>query len=128
RKRALEAYFAWVAAGRRLDVIERILALAETRLTQVRGRAAEGAIAPVDAIEAEHAVFVRREMRLGAQRALEASALRLGLFVRDDAGSPAPPSPGALPSDLELPPPIQAGQALRDRVLDCHPILGAARA
>jgi outer membrane protein, heavy metal efflux system len=129
RQRALEAYWAWVAAGRRLAVAEQLLALAEARLAQTRARAADGAIAPVDALEAENAVLARGEMRLRARRALEASALLLGLFVRDGAGAPSPPRPSALPDDLVLPLPLaEAGRVAEGLVLDCHPRLGAARA
>lgn len=128
RQHALGAYWTWVAAGRRVAVADQLLALAETRLTQTRGRADDGAIAPVDALEAENAVLARRGLRLQAQRGLEASALLLGLFHRDRAGEPAPPAPSALPTDLPLPPPIEDARVAEGAVLSCHPRLRAVRA
>lgn len=128
RQKAAEAYWKWVAAGRKLRVAEELLELATRRLDQTRARAAAGAIPEVDALEAERAVLTRQSSVIAARRGLEASALVLGLFVRDSSGDPRPPDASRLPDELPIPESIGAADVMFPAVLACHPRLRAARA
>ena len=128
RQKAAEAYWKWVAAGRKLRVAEELLELATRRLEQTRARAAAGAIPEVDALEAERAVLARQSSVIAARRGLEATALVLGLFVRDSSGDPRPPEASRLPSELPVPESIGAADVMFPAVLACHPRLRAARA
>ncbi|MCU0672528.1 MAG: TolC family protein [Myxococcota bacterium] len=128
KQKAAEAYWKWVAAGRKLRVAEELLELATRRLEQTRARAAAGAIAEVDALEAERAVLSRQSSVIAARRGLEATALVLGLFVRDSGGDPRPPSEDRLPDGLPVPDSIGAADVMFPAVLACHPRLRAARA
>ncbi len=128
KQKAAEAYWKWVAAGRKLRVAEELLELATRRLEQTQARAAAGAIAEVDALEAERAVLTRQSAVIAARRGLEATALVLGLFVRDSGGDPRPPSEDRLPDGLPVPDSIGAADVMFPAVLACHPRLRAARA
>lgn len=128
RQKAAEAYWKWVAAGRKLRVAEMLLSLATQRLEQTRARAAAGAIPEVDALEAERSVLSRQGSVISARRSLEAAALVLGLFVRDSNGDPRAPAESRLPDTLPVPESIGDAETFFPAVLACHPRLRAARA
>ncbi|MCB9601482.1 MAG: TolC family protein [Sandaracinus sp.] len=128
RQKAAEAYWKWVAAGRKLRVAEMLLELATRRLTQTRARAAAGSIAEIDALEAERSALSRQASVVSARRNVEAAALVLGLFLRDSGGDPRPPDTSRLPDELVVPDTIGDAQTVFPAVLACHPRLRAARA
>ncbi|MCB9612057.1 MAG: TolC family protein [Sandaracinus sp.] len=128
RQKAAEAYWKWVAAGRKLRVAEMLLELATRRLTQTRARAAAGSIAEIDALEAERSALSREASVVSARRNVEAAALVLGLFLRDSGGDPRPPDTSRLPEELVVPDGIGDAQTVFPAVLACHPRLRAARA
>lgn len=106
------AYYRWVAAGRTLDVMERVLALAETRAGQLTRLAQAGSVAPIEARENERAVFQRRARRVVAEQRLQQAAIQLSLFLRDASGAPRIPEradlPPAQPSDRSDPALLEA--------------------
>ncbi len=128
RQKAAEAYWKWVAAGRKLRVAEMLLSLATQRLDQTRARAAAGAIPEVNALEAERSVLSRQSSVISTRRSLEAAALVLGLFVRDSNGDPRAPAETRLPDTLPVPESIGDAETFFPAVLACHPRLRAARA
>lgn len=128
RQKATQAYWKWVAAVREREIADELLTLAEARLAAVEQRAKAGAIAPVDVLEAERSVLSRRRARVSAERSAQAAALVLGLFVRDEAGDPAPPLTRVPPAALAVPPPIGDPEAAFARVRACHPLVQDAQA
>lgn len=128
RRKALAAYWKWVAAGRQLRVATDLLELAGARRAQLERRAAAGAIPEVEVLEAERSLLSRRAKWVGARRAFEAATLELGLYLRDSRGAPVRVDAARLPADLELPAVTVDAEAAAPRAIACHPQLRAARA
>lgn len=127
RQSATDAYFAWVAAGRRASVATDLLSLAETRQRWVDARVAAGAIAEIESLEARRSVLRRRAKQISAQRSVERTALVLSLFFRDNSGVPHVAESSRLPAVLPLPPSepalaTQSADAAR-AALACNPLL-----
>jgi outer membrane protein TolC len=74
-------YWDWQVAVKQAEVQQRALIVAEDRNEQVQGRAKAGAVAPLDAIEAEQEVQRRREAAIAAQRKVEYEQYKLSLFL-----------------------------------------------
>jgi cobalt-zinc-cadmium efflux system outer membrane protein len=121
---AAAAYWGWVASGERYRVALEALELAESREGQIEAQIQAGKLPAAERLENRRAVLGRRQQLIKAQRKLEASALKLSLYLRDAAGAPVVPGPERLPARLEPPPPLQ-GDALqgRARALDLRPEL-----
>ncbi|MEO0326174.1 MAG: TolC family protein [Myxococcota bacterium] len=100
RQKATEAYGKWVAAAYELAVVEQILQLTEFRQGAVDERVGAGALAPIVQLEARRQVLSWRTKRVEAQRKFQEAALLLGLYLRADDGTPAPPSRGRAPTTL----------------------------
>lgn len=128
RQQATDAYFAWLAAGRRYGVARELLTLAESRRSWVEARAAAGAIPPVELLEAERAVLRRQSAMVSARRGTEATGFVLSLFYRTAEGTPRIPTLEALPTELPSPPELSD---LDERsivaAIDCHPRVEAMR-
>ena len=95
---ATSAYWGWVAAGRALEIAERLVALAETRQAAVRARVARGDLPPIEAIDNDRLVVRRRTTQIKAERELQKRAIKLSLFLRDAEGRPLRPGRDALPA------------------------------
>jgi outer membrane protein TolC len=85
-------YWDWQVAVKQAEVQKQILAVAEDRFAQVQGRAKAGAVALLDAIEAEQEVQRRREAAIAAQRKVEYEQYKLSLFLWEN-GEPVTPRP-----------------------------------
>jgi outer membrane protein TolC len=85
-------YWDWQVAVKQAEVQKQTLAVAEDRFTQVQGRAKAGAVALLDAIEAEQEVQRRREAAIAAQRKVEYEQYKLSLFLWEN-GEPVTPRP-----------------------------------
>ena len=103
-------YWDWQVAVKQAEVQRQTLAVAEDRFAQVQGRAKAGAVALLDAIEAEQEVQRRREAAIAAQRKVEYEQYKLSLFLWEN-GEPVTPRPEwapeftgetALPSEDEI--------------------------
>ncbi len=122
---AREAWFRWLGAGekQRIAASAREVAAQVYRATQTR--VAAGDLAAIEALDAER-VLVERELRLvEAVRDTTVAAARLGLYLRDDAGQPAPPTNEA-PPPLDGPEPasVELAAAISD-ALNTRPDLTA---
>ncbi len=111
RRVAAIAYWEWVAAGARVDVARRALALALARDAQLAARAAAGDLAVIEHRDNDRLVAQRRARLAAADRALEKAALDLSLFLRDDGGAPVVVDAARLPA-LEPPAPPGQGRAV----------------
>ncbi len=85
---AASAYFAWVAAGLKLQVAEDLLALAELRNTQIQEQVSLGALPSLEAIDNERTILERTRQRIAMRRAFEKAGIDLSLFLRDGQGAP----------------------------------------
>ncbi|MDH4328168.1 MAG: TolC family protein [Nitrospira sp.] len=85
-------YWDWQVAVKQAEVQKQTLAVAEDRFAQVQGRAKAGAVALLDAIEAEQEVQRRREAAIAAQRKVEYEQYKLSLFLWEN-GEPVTPLP-----------------------------------
>jgi outer membrane protein TolC len=85
-------YWDLQVAVKQAEVQKQTLAVAEDRFAQVQGRAKAGAVALLDAIEAEQEVQRRREAAIAAQRKVEYEQYKLSLFLWEN-GEPVTPRP-----------------------------------
>lgn len=111
-------YWEWVAAGQRLNVAKLLLKLAEARDAATEARVRRGELARIDRIDNQRAVLGRRGGVVAAERALQAAAIELSIYLRDERGDPLLPDPSQLPAELPGPessPPEQgSGPVERD--------------
>jgi outer membrane protein TolC len=124
-REATLAYWEWLATGLEVDVSRQLLAEAEERQDQLRGRADRGVIPRIDLVDNERLILDRAMRRVGAERDAERAALTLSLFLRDPTGAPSVPGAERLPSDFppEQPPARIAFEADLERALSSHPLL-----
>lgn len=110
-------YWEWVASGQRLNVVKHLLKLAEARDEATEDRVRRGDLARIDRIDNQRAVFGRRGAVVSAERALQAAAIELSIYLRDERGDPILPDASQLPAELpgtESSTPEPGGPAERD--------------
>ena len=95
----------WAAAVKFADVARRAQRVAEDRMKQIEQRAKAGAVAPLDAVEANQEVQRRRESAIAAQRLVEQEQFKMSLFLWDKSEpvSPALERAPDFPSDQMAP-------------------------
>lgn len=112
---AARAYWAWVGAGLRLAVQQRLLALAEDRDVALRRQIAAGNTPEVEGLDNRRAILERKGRLVAADRALEQAALELARHLRDDGGEIVVPMADRLPPAFPEPPAVDPlGAALSD--------------
>ena len=100
---AMHAYVNWVAAGKRLRVLENLLDLANKRQKAFESREKTGDVATILLTENQQYIAKRTADVTDAQRTLENMAAKLGLYWRDENGHTVVPAKGELPGDLPKP-------------------------
>jgi len=85
-------YWDWQVVVKQAEIVKRALAVAEERFTQIEGQAKKGLASPLDVIEANKEVQVRREAAIAAQRKVEYEQYKLSLFLWEN-GEPVTPRP-----------------------------------
>ncbi|MGE0484075.1 MAG: TolC family protein [Gammaproteobacteria bacterium] len=124
QRNAARAYWNWVAAGRQLEVYQRLVALAEERMAGLEERAQAGDVARIFVTENRQNLLRRQAIARQAEQDLTAAAIELSLYLRDDAGTPRVPHAAELPAGF---PPSETGVddpgALVDAVLAQRPEL-----
>lgn len=135
-RRAAYAFWAWVAAGRRLEVATELLRVAETRAQAVGEAVERGDVPPIERDENARQVAVRRSFVAGARRGVEQAALALSLFLRGGGGGPvlpqahwlplALPAPDLPPGPDELPRAVARALALRPEPVRLQALLRKA--
>jgi len=101
-RESTQAYYAWVAAGRRLSVFTELLALADSRDGQVKQMVELGALPFLEQLDNRRTILDRTRQLVAARRALEKASIDLSLFLRDRSGQPRVPGVQELPADLEV--------------------------
>lgn len=83
-------YWDWQVVVKQAEIVKRALAVAEERFAQVEGQAKRGLASPLDVIEANKEVQVRREAAIAAQRKVEYEQYKLSLYLWEN-GEPVTP-------------------------------------
>ena len=125
RRDATDAYWRWVAAGQTVDVARRLVETAEQRQSQIARRVESGNEPAIDLVDNERLVVERQARLRASERDLRQAAVRLSLFVRDEAGLPIVPEAAALPSRFPQESAIDDETVERDLAAarERHPIL-----
>ncbi len=98
---ALSNYWAWVGAKRKLEVEERLLRLAKVRVEAIEHKIASGLLPKINLVEAQREVQRRLGRVLKAERTLQKTAFKLGLFLWQSPLQPAP-----VPEMDQIPPSV----------------------
>ncbi|MDX1918820.1 MAG: TolC family protein [Candidatus Caenarcaniphilales bacterium] len=80
-QKAADKYWEWVGSGKKLEVSEQLLKLAEVRMQGIRDRVLYGANPAIDEVEAESQIKVRQEGLAKALREFQKESYGLSLFV-----------------------------------------------
>ena len=105
---ALVTYWRWVAAGRKLEIFEALLAIAEERDKAFRAQSAVGDIAEIAVVENQQNVLKRRQLARRAARDFALAATDLSFYYRDRQGAMQAIDPAWLPAAF---PPITGNEA-----------------
>ncbi len=93
-------YWTWVAAGQSLEAQRELLKLAEARVDQIEERVDAGDLSRIADINNKQLIAARETKVIEAERKLQAAAIKLSLFVRDDDGAPQLPDNTQLPKSF----------------------------
>lgn len=97
QRRALNAYWLWLAAERQLSVYKDLLEIAEARQSGLETQVRRGALAAISLTENRQNITRRRILVVQAQRDFINAANVLSLYYRDSDGDPITPSLGEAP-------------------------------
>ncbi len=106
---AMVAYLEWVALGKSVAVVKELVALAQERQQGFDARVQHGDIARIYLTENQQYILKRKTELNDLQRQFDNAAVKLSLFLRDEAGTPKIPKTSDLsalgfphPPSLEL--------------------------
>ncbi len=102
QQRAQIAYWRWIVAGRRLQVLEELLQLASDRQAGFEKQVERGALAKISLTENQQNITRRQTLVTGAERDLAVAANDLSLYLRDASGALIVPTPEQLPQEKTL--------------------------
>ena len=102
RKAAL-AYWKWISASQKLRIAERLLGLAQDRQEGIALRVANGDLASIALQENRRLLVERESIVIRSTRQLQATAIELSLYYRDEDGQPQMPQPEEAPEALPRP-------------------------
>jgi outer membrane protein TolC len=94
---ASEAYWSWVAAGRLVQAQQELLRLAQDRAEQIEARVRAGDLEEIARIDNQRLIATRETKLIESQRKLQAAAIKLSLFLRDEQGQMLIPAEDHLP-------------------------------
>jgi outer membrane protein TolC len=122
---ATQSYWAWLAAGRSYDVQRELLRVTVERNKVYEGRVAAGDLPRIELVQNRRLIASREAKLVEARRKLQATAIKLSLYLRDDRGMPVVAPPAWLPTTFPLPPPPgpESGDALLAGALANRPEL-----
>lgn len=94
---AAVSYWRWVAAGRRLEVAQNLLDLAQARQEATMARVRRGALPEIEGVDNQRLVVKRQALVTKVRREVQKTAIALSLFLRDARGATLRPGASALP-------------------------------
>lgn len=107
---ASNAYFAWVAAGRRVAIARELFRLASDRQAGLQRGVERQFLAPIDLTDNERLIAQRQIFVARATRDFQAAALALSLYLRDADDRPI------VPGEDRLVPPAGPVEAVTERL------------
>jgi outer membrane protein, heavy metal efflux system len=106
RRAATLRYWDWVAAGRRLAILRKLLATAVERDAALGVRVERGDLPAIERVDNQRTILSRQSQLVSAERGLQQAGFELSLFLRAEDGNPLLPSPDRLPPGLPEPTPV----------------------
>ena len=97
------AYWEWVAAGRLLEVAERLLDLSLDRTEGLEAQVEAGEAAEITLRDNDRLIAARRSKVIDAERKFRQAAAKLSLYLRDPSGMPLVPENDLLPARFPAP-------------------------
>ena len=85
---ATQAYWDWVASGQSVQIQQRLLKLAQERVSQIEVRINSGDLPRIAQIDNDRFIAKRKNSVIKARRSLEKAAIKLSMFWRDQNCSP----------------------------------------
>lgn len=107
-------YWDWVAAARKREIAEALLAIAVQRDAQVAARAAAGDVPAIERTDNSRLIVQRQGLVASTERELQKAAIELSLYFRDDAGKPLVPDVSRAPRTFPEPVPLDGHVVQRD--------------
>ena len=124
QRNAAQAYWRWLAAGRKLRIQRDLVALAETRQAALRTREKAGDVARIFLTENRQNLLRRQAAVVAAARDFANAAVELSLYLRDANGDPIVAEESRLPLTLpDLKGSVDITPDVVSRVLDRRPDL-----
>lgn len=111
---ATRRYWDWVAAGRRFNLAQAVLQIAQNRQTFLDDSVNGGLLPAIDTADNRRAVLQRQGQAIEADRALQQTAIELSLFHRDDRGRIQLPKSEQLPPDFADPQELEPARVQED--------------
>lgn len=111
---AADIYWSWVAAAQSRTVQQNLLELTEERNRIYEVRVKNQDLAPIELTQNQRLVAQRRAKVIDADRKLQQSAIKLSLFLRDEAGQPFLAAVEQAPAEFPKPEPPNTDQQATD--------------
>lgn len=108
---ATTRYWDWVAAGRRLATVKKLLATAVERDAGLAARVQRGDLPAIERVDNQRTILSRQSQLVTAERQLQQAGFELALYLRGADGSPVQPSPDRLPEGLPEPTALAGNEA-----------------
>jgi outer membrane protein TolC len=111
------AYWAWLGTGRRVEIADQLLRVANDRGSALTNQVQSGLLRPIVLTDNQRLIVSRQINLVQSRRRFEATSIALSLFFRDTMGNPIlagrdrlppafpgiqPPDPAAVDKDIEL--------------------------
>jgi outer membrane protein TolC len=91
------AYWAWLGTGRRVDIADQLLRVANDRGNALTNQVQSGLLRPIVLTDNQRLIVSRQINLVQARRRFEATSIALSLFFRDTMGNPILPGRDRLP-------------------------------
>lgn len=111
---ASRSYWTWVATGRRYQVAQSVLKIAEDRDKQLAELVQRGAVAEIERTDNQRVIVERQARLLAAERAWQQASIALSLYLRGPSAEPQIPSATRLPQEVAEPQPIDRALVAQD--------------
>lgn len=95
--KASQAFWTWVASGRKYQIAEELLAKAKQRNIALARQVELGSMPEVELTDNQRILIQRESLRLTSFRRFQQASINLSLFYRDDVGLPAFPPVERIP-------------------------------
>jgi outer membrane protein, heavy metal efflux system len=114
RRAAVHRYWAWVAAGMRVNVAKDLLEIVTSRDAGLAFRVEKGDLPGIERADNARAIAQRKAQLAQAERGLEQASIDLSLYLRDGSGKLRMPQRSQLPKSFPEPPLAAANAEAED--------------